>query len=222
MSKYRWVRHEGEKLYDVGICADGTLHNPRGYPDEVVRTARHGRRCAQRERRSDAAKQAAQTRQYRIRVRVHRIAKRIVAGQAVGPSGRCVVCGKQLADRESIDRGIGSECLQGVLAAITRARAAKANPMVNSGAIATTRIVAGASAEDRWSRVRDGLSCASTIEVGARRRQACGTPCPFRGERLENAEGAALEGNRAGREIGQPEPCPFSPDLAIGGLPVRE
>ena len=96
------------------------------------------------------------------------------------------------------------------------------NPMVNSGAIATTSLVAGASAEDRWSRVRDGLSCASTIEVGARRRQACGTPCPFRGERLENAEGAALEGNRAGREIGQPEPCPLSPDLAIGGLPVRE
>ena len=32
------------------------------------------------------------------------------------------------------------------------------NPMVNSGAIATTSLVAGASAEDRWSRVRDGLS----------------------------------------------------------------
>jgi len=77
-------------------------------------------------------------------MRVHRIAKRIVAGQAVGPNGRCVVCGKQLAYRESIDRGIGSECWQDVLAAITRARAAKANPMVNSGAIATTSLVAGA------------------------------------------------------------------------------
>jgi glutaminase len=32
------------------------------------------------------------------------------------------------------------------------------NPMVNSGAIATTSLVAGASAEDRWTRVRDGLS----------------------------------------------------------------
>ena len=32
------------------------------------------------------------------------------------------------------------------------------NPRVNSGAIATTSLVAGASAEDRWIRVRDGLS----------------------------------------------------------------
>jgi glutaminase len=32
------------------------------------------------------------------------------------------------------------------------------NPMVNSGAIATTSLVAGASPEERWNRVRDGLS----------------------------------------------------------------
>lgn len=32
------------------------------------------------------------------------------------------------------------------------------NPMVNSGAIATTSLVAGANAEERWQRVRDGLS----------------------------------------------------------------
>jgi glutaminase len=32
------------------------------------------------------------------------------------------------------------------------------NPMVNSGAIATTSLVAGASAEDRWGRVHEGLS----------------------------------------------------------------
>jgi glutaminase len=32
------------------------------------------------------------------------------------------------------------------------------NPMVNSGAIATTSLVGGANAEERWQRVRDGLS----------------------------------------------------------------
>ena len=32
------------------------------------------------------------------------------------------------------------------------------NPMVNSGAIATTSLVAGDSAEERWGRVLDGLS----------------------------------------------------------------
>jgi hypothetical protein len=32
------------------------------------------------------------------------------------------------------------------------------NPLVNSGAIATTSLIPGASSEDRWRRVRDGLS----------------------------------------------------------------
>lgn len=32
------------------------------------------------------------------------------------------------------------------------------NPMVNAGAIATTALVPGATAEDRWQRIRDGLS----------------------------------------------------------------
>lgn len=32
------------------------------------------------------------------------------------------------------------------------------NPMVNAGAIATTALVHAVSSEDRWRRVRDGLS----------------------------------------------------------------
>ena len=39
MVKYRWVNHVGGKLYSIGILADGTLHNPNGYPDDVVRAA---------------------------------------------------------------------------------------------------------------------------------------------------------------------------------------
>ena len=39
MSRYRWVYHNEAKLYDVGILPDGTLHNPRGYPDDDVRSA---------------------------------------------------------------------------------------------------------------------------------------------------------------------------------------
>jgi hypothetical protein len=31
MSKWRYVRHEGGILYDIGILDDGTLHNPNGY-----------------------------------------------------------------------------------------------------------------------------------------------------------------------------------------------
>src|SRR5262245_39796024 len=32
MSRYRWVHNGNEKLYDVGINTDGTLHNPRAIP----------------------------------------------------------------------------------------------------------------------------------------------------------------------------------------------
>jgi hypothetical protein len=37
MSKYRWIKRGSVRLYNVGILADGTLYNPRGYPDALVR-----------------------------------------------------------------------------------------------------------------------------------------------------------------------------------------
>jgi hypothetical protein len=37
MSKYWWIKRGGDEVYNVGILADGTLHNPRGYPDALVR-----------------------------------------------------------------------------------------------------------------------------------------------------------------------------------------
>jgi hypothetical protein len=49
---------------------------------------------------------------------VHVIAKRIVAGLAIGPQNHCVICGRGLTDEESIARGIGSECWQDVLSDI--------------------------------------------------------------------------------------------------------
>jgi len=36
-------------------------------------------------------------------------------GRLIGPGNRCVICGKQLTDPESITRAIGSECWQTVL-----------------------------------------------------------------------------------------------------------
>jgi glutaminase len=44
------------------------------------------------------------------------------------------------------------------LAAIERGGDGRTNPMVNSGAIATTSLVPGASAEAKWRFLRDGLS----------------------------------------------------------------
>jgi glutaminase len=44
------------------------------------------------------------------------------------------------------------------LGAIERSADGRTNPMVNSGAIATTSLVPGAGAEDRWRFIHDGLS----------------------------------------------------------------
>jgi glutaminase len=44
------------------------------------------------------------------------------------------------------------------LEAVERSAGGRTNPMVNSGAIATTGLVPGASGEEKWSVVRDGLS----------------------------------------------------------------
>src|SRR5690606_14360925 len=44
------------------------------------------------------------------------------------------------------------------LAAIERSPDGRTNPMVNAGAIATASLVPGATHEDRWDFIRDGLS----------------------------------------------------------------
>jgi hypothetical protein len=36
---YRWVWWETGRLFDIGILADGSLHNPNGYPESDVRAA---------------------------------------------------------------------------------------------------------------------------------------------------------------------------------------
>jgi hypothetical protein len=58
------------RLCDAGILPDGTLHNPGGYPDDIVRAAVHaeGERC--HKRRSQAASKAAEMRQRRQEKRV--------------------------------------------------------------------------------------------------------------------------------------------------------
>jgi len=129
MSKYRWVYHVEETataprkvqtLYNVGILPDGTLHNPHGYPKDVVRAAVQAadERC--RERRSQAAKKAAVTRARRQEQQIYATAQRIIANEKTGPRDNCVICGKGLSDPESIERGIGSECWQHVLDQIER------------------------------------------------------------------------------------------------------
>jgi hypothetical protein len=122
MSRYRWVCHGDTKLLDVGILSDGSLHNPNGYPNDLVRTAVLAADERRHQRRSNAAKQAAVTRRTRQEKRVYSVAKRLVDGGKVGPRNNCTICGRSLDDPQSITRGIGSECWQGVLNLIEQIR----------------------------------------------------------------------------------------------------
>jgi hypothetical protein len=123
---YRWVYTTDykQKLYDVGILPDGTLHNPNDYPEDLVRESVASAERQQHERRSEAAKRAAKTRERRKQLMVSRVAQRLLQNERIKPSLNCVICGKGLGDRESIERSIGSDCWQQVLQAITRMRAA--------------------------------------------------------------------------------------------------
>jgi hypothetical protein len=119
MGKYQWVFHDGERLRSVGVLPDGTLWNPNGYPEELVRVAVLAADARKHERRSEAAKKAAKTRDVRQQHRVWLIAKRIAENQQTGPRQHCYVCGRHLDDPSSVERGIGSECWQGVLGMLT-------------------------------------------------------------------------------------------------------
>jgi Family of unknown function (DUF6011) len=123
---YKWVYHpDGGKLYEVGILPDGTLRNPRGYPEDVVRAAVLAADARRHERRSKAAKQAAETRGRRRERKVYSVVTRLLAANPIGPQNNCAICGRSLTDAPSIDRGIGSECWQDVLKVMTaRQRAA--------------------------------------------------------------------------------------------------
>lgn len=116
-SLWRRVKHPetDERLLDVGILADGTLHNPNGYPSEIVRTAVEQAMARRGERRKVSAAKAAVTRKRRHDKRVHAIAMKLLRGEGVGRQSRCCICRRKLDDETSIARGVGSECWQGLL-----------------------------------------------------------------------------------------------------------
>jgi hypothetical protein len=118
MSRWKWIRFEGDTLRDIGVNPDGTLHNPNGYPDATVRAAIAEAEDRRHRQSSDAAKKAAATRRRRQEKRVYDVARRISTGEAYGPATACVICGRGLDDEQSIHRGIGSECWQSVLQVI--------------------------------------------------------------------------------------------------------
>jgi hypothetical protein len=75
-------------------------------------------------KRTEAA-QAAITRRERQVRRVDMFAEGIVAGEELSPRIQCRICGKKVTDKSSTDRGIGSDCWQALLAAISQLPAAR-------------------------------------------------------------------------------------------------
>jgi hypothetical protein len=124
MAHYKWVRFNGEVLYQVGIEPDGSLFNPRNYPEAIVRAAIVQAEERRKKRHKASAAKATITRKRRHDMRVQLAAKRIVEGQAIGPRATCYICGRAITDDDSVRRGIGSECWQSLLSAIERQKQA--------------------------------------------------------------------------------------------------
>jgi hypothetical protein len=125
-SRYRFITHNGAKLFQVGILPDGTLYNPNNYPEDEVRTAVLTADARKHLRKSNSAKKAAETRRERRDLEIKRVARRVLANNGIGSRRNCYICGRGLSDTASIERGIGSECWQGVLAELTRLSAEQA------------------------------------------------------------------------------------------------
>ena len=118
MSTWRRVTHEGQQLLNIGIAADGSLVNPNGYPEAVVRAAVEGAEARRAERRKRAAAKAVETRKRRQERRIYAIARKLLAKASIGPRVTCASCARALEDPISVERGIGPECLERVKAAI--------------------------------------------------------------------------------------------------------
>jgi hypothetical protein len=109
---------ENGDLYDVGIRADGSLINPRNYAEGRVRRALRIATAREIEAKIERTARAAETRARRSSKLIYEVAAGIRAGKAYGPRDFCLLCKRQLTDPTSVRRGIGPECMDGVLSTI--------------------------------------------------------------------------------------------------------
>jgi hypothetical protein len=116
--RWRFIIHDGVQYASVGINPDGTLHNPNGYPEDKVRAAITFACDRRHQRRSEAARKAAETRARRRERKVTEIVTLLRSGGRLTPAANCRICRRPVDDPESVARGIGSDCWQDILAAI--------------------------------------------------------------------------------------------------------
>jgi len=137
----RWRRlsspstiYKGVRVSEDGdvSCEAATVYRPAYLkvpgadvdPGNLLQLAAHALRQSVEARRRIAEK-AAVTRKRRRELKISSTAEAIRVGKVLGPRTNCVICGRGLADQHSIDRGIGSECWEGVLQRIEDLRASK-------------------------------------------------------------------------------------------------
>jgi hypothetical protein len=118
MGKWRMVSGKSQTFYDVGIISDGSLHNPRGYPEDQVREAVAAAEARLHKQRSDSAKKAVVTKRRYQEKRIAAYAQRWLSGQGIASQDKCAICHRKLDDPASIQRGVGSECWQAIQAII--------------------------------------------------------------------------------------------------------
>jgi Family of unknown function (DUF6011) len=111
--KWSWWYLQDERRTSyarIGINEDGSLYNPNGYPEEIIRPLVD--RAVERKKQEliESRKQAVEKRQWREQLRVYTAAKYIQEERSLGPRDSCYVCRKRLKDPPSIARGIGPEC----------------------------------------------------------------------------------------------------------------
>jgi hypothetical protein len=120
MSVWKWIYFRKKRLCDIGTLADGTLHNPNGYPEADVRAAIAYAEEERAKTRREGAAKAAKTRAIRRERDIAALAQLFLSGQGIGRQTRCAVCRKRLDDEASMTRGVGPECWNDLQLRITR------------------------------------------------------------------------------------------------------
>lgn len=115
---WRSLQHDGHVLNKVYVNKDGTLYNPNGYPEGLVRAACAAADARRHAAMSKSAKKAAVTRAARKERKVYEVVRRLKDGGQLVPGTHCEICGKGLGDPASKSRGIGSDCWQFILSHI--------------------------------------------------------------------------------------------------------
>ncbi len=122
--RYNWILVGSRRMHNPSVRAeDGRVveatTSDEGFTStEIVRAIFHAF-FQGHEQRSESAKRGARKAAKRRQLLVYEAAEAL-KNNALTPRKRCRICGRGLEDHASIARGIGSECWEQVLAALTQ------------------------------------------------------------------------------------------------------